>query len=1055
MYGAENIKLFREIYRDPSKLYTYISTLNKTDVDLMRRIVDEYYNSSPNDTLEKLRKRLSSNEINLRIKYDTLNNTPYTFEMLNNIISSNDVYTYITDESFVEGSKILVEYYKEIGNDTEQIEQIVSVLDSNISLEEKYARISQIHIDSIAPKSYYDFTNLYSINQNTDKVISLLENMGYNDLSISEALLYKSLIESDKDISRSYYNKAFDYLVSKGRSKEVASLKLQTYYEHLLNERGVHTVLTTTSGIKIKIINGFNCDNKLLNPKEIAKVLDRSRKYYEGTDLKEIIIYDTFSPKNKYSEHVQYKNYSKNKAFVSAASATSTSISLWSDFDDINTLVHEYAHTIDRHISRMYAYSSYFSNSLAWINAIKEDKAFNGRIISRYATASNQEDFAEFLRVFDKDPLNAAMAFPNRYKVASRYLNLEIDENLIDEYISSNLIQYVIDDAVGILSKDGTPLSFIKDYLNNTPYNNFARKIFDELNMVYENKLEIFEDFTTYQVLESIKLESNIGTNEFLDIIKDYLDNKSIGNRISVDNKKILDLMNKDEIREWMIEEEFDITKEGETVIIDEEEYQSSKTNESFASFLRKDNDIDRLEKILHEDISLLDQTDLKRVVDYINKGKIKIKNSNLSIDTIHTLLRNNVSLNKIYPLSNVKALKTFIDYFSLDTLTLFDKLNNGFLLMNNAFNLYQLFDYHDLSIPKLDGNTKIDELYNLITNTINSSKTSNLRNYTFNYRGLENTEYSKLHPELFLEDNAPSALKELYYTGKINSGNEYNSEFSKYLEGKSVKGIIHKPLQEFDLSIVKDINTYSSKSTKYLSGLEELSKKIGLSTEEIQNILSNKLQDLINKSEFVIRRSGNSILQILESGKFKNQFEVNNSTFGVYDPNMRMNFEEEIFNLPRNIRYEERPIYGMLLPKDLNSKYAQKGPGAFYSNNNGAMFVFDIDKIKQSTTLTLADSLDYASKINATNLTNPKYYGMMDELLSKINSKEDLYNFDFTHLYNKSSLEVGTSAYYEFQIHGNNSHSLDNLKKIVFLKTPNEEIIKELKKLNINWEVL
>ena len=154
-------------------------------------------------------------------------------------------------------------------------------------------------------------------------------------------------------------------------------------------------------------------------------------------------------------------------------------------------------------------------------------------------------------------------------------------------------------------------------------------------------------------------------------------------------------------------------------------------------------------------------------------------------------------------------------------------------------------------------------------------------------------------------------------------------------------------------------------------------------------------------------------------------------------------------------MKYEDRPIYGMLLPEDLNSKYVDKGPGAYYSDGNGVIYIFDKSKIINNATLTLGDSIDQAGKICATNLTNPRYFGMFSEILSTIKTKEDLLNFEFTSLYDKTVMEVGNSAYYEFQLHGEGSHTLDNLKEIVFLKEPEARIVKKLEEKNIKWRVI
>lgn len=474
--------------------------------------------------------------------------------------------------------------------------------------------------------------------------------------------------------------------------------------------------------------------------------------------------------------------------------------------------------------------------------------------------------------------------------------------------------------------------------------------------------------------------------------------------------------------------------------------------------FIKKTNiDLDLFKTSLsNSNISSLSETEISILADYIKKGKIKIKDYNLNSETIGILL-DKVPIQKLYSLSNVKAVKSFIDYFGKDTLVEFDKLNNNFLLGNNGENLYNLFDYYDLSIPKTNETDKLKELDNLIINTINSNKKTDLRTYTFNYSKLIGTEYARLHPELFLDDFAPLDLKDAFYNGFVNSGNEYKENWSLYLEGKSVKGVIHEPLTSFsNTKVIENINDLGEKtSIKYEKELNDLAHRVGITPLEVQTILNAKLKNLIQNSEFGVRSTLTSLPQILESGKIKNQFEVNYSSYGVYNPDMRMDMEKEMFGIPRNIRYEDRPVYGMLLPQNLTSKYVQRGPGAYYSEGSGVIYIFDKSKIMNNTTLTLGDSLDQAEKVSATNLSNPKYFGMFSEMLSTINTKEDLEGFDFTSLYEKSVLEVGNSAYYEFQLHGESSHTLDNLKEIIFLMTPEAKIIKKLEELNISYRVI
>jgi len=475
-----------------------------------------------------------------------------------------------------------------------------------------------------------------------------------------------------------------------------------------------------------------------------------------------------------------------------------------------------------------------------------------------------------------------------------------------------------------------------------------------------------------------------------------------------------------------------------------------------FDVFSKSTGDIDLFKDILSKNkLDTLTDSQVSSLVDNIKKGKIKPKDYDLTSETIRILI-DKVPLKKIFPISNVTAIKSFIDYFGVDTLVEFDRLNNGFLFENKGENLYNLFDFYDLSIPKTNESDKLKALDKLIVDTINSNKKTEYKTYTFNYSKLIGSEFAKMHSELFLDESAPQDLKEAFYNGLVNSGNEYKPEWSKYLEGKSVKGVIHEPLIGYeDVKVVENINALGENSSKYQEGLEVLAKRVGLSIEEVQEILSSKLKDLIETSEFGVRRTLKSLQSVLETGKLKNQFEVNHSSYGVSNTDMRMDMERDLFGIPRNIKYEDRPIYGMLLPQDLSSKYVHKGPGAYYSDGSGVIYIFDKSKIMNNTTLTLGDSIDQAGKICATNLSNPKYFGMFSEILSTIKTKEDLLNFEFTNLYDKTVMEVGNSAYYEFQLHGESSHTLDNLKEIVFLKMPEAKIIKKLEELNISYRVI
>ena len=61
----------------------------------------------------------------------------------------------------------------------------------------------------------------------------------------------------------------------------------------------------------VSIMDDFTMDEIKKGIDNISKMMSLAENYYKKTGLKEIVIYDTFSPKNIYSEKVQYEDYVK------------------------------------------------------------------------------------------------------------------------------------------------------------------------------------------------------------------------------------------------------------------------------------------------------------------------------------------------------------------------------------------------------------------------------------------------------------------------------------------------------------------------------------------------------------------------------------------------------------------------------------------------------------------------------------------------------------------------------------------------------------------------
>ena len=196
-----------------------------------------------------------------------------------------------------------------------------------------------------------------------------------------------------------------------------------------------------------------------------------------------------------------------------------------------------------------------------------------------------------------------------------------------------------------------------------------------------------------------------------------------------------------------------------------------------------------------------------------------------------------------------------------------------------------------------------------------------------------------------------------------------------------------------------------------------------------------------------------------MDDGKFKNQFEIKTSSHGIKDFTLRMEKELEQIGVPTNLRYEDRPVYGMLLPNiegdNIYSsyKYLTSGPGSYYSRDDGVIYIFDKEKIINNATISLGDTITFG--VGATNMNDPKFFGRFDDMLRNINTRNDLEKFDLKDAYINFFDILDRNKYYEFQLHGEDSHRIDKIKEILFMKEPSDEIKQKLRKMNIPFRII
>ena len=581
------------------------------------------------------------------------------------------------------------------------------------------------------------------------------------------------------------------------------------------------------------------------------------------------------------------------------------------------------------------------------------------------------------------------------------------------------------------INPDGTLIveSWGKEYLFDLEY--YLNHIGDVVTSTDNTPISIHLNITSYNFSDlSNSIDKNINNNNFIKL-KSLFDSSSF----------TFDQVLNEEYGNLIPESIFGSMSENENTFISK-----NIPRYGFSSLFNKTSS--------NVDISNLS---IDEIISHVKNKSINLTKIDIPSDRISILLKE-LSIDKLFPRNTSKFISQMANAYGLDNLIKFNERNNNFLFKNKGYNIrniiesIELYDFkYKTSVGKSlrsKNNISYEEFDNIITEFIKVGD--------FDYSDLANTEYALKHKELFLSDDAPNELKELFYKNQISYNNKYNEEWISYLEGKYVdREIFVKPISISESNYLKNINEFNSSSQKYIGKLNDLSKRIDIPVSEIVSVLNSKLKNLINDSEFCIRRTCKSLESILNEKEFKNQFLTGTTTMALYNPSYRTNVEKRL-GIPSNLRYEDRPIYGMLFPNISNvvdfKKYMYNGPGNWYSGNDGIIYVFDKDKVINNTTFSIGDSMYYIETLGISSALNPNFLGAYDSFFNNIKNKDDLYNFDFKELFFKKQENL---SYFEIQLHGKNSHTLENVKEIIFTSNPSENIILKLNELGIKYRVI
>ena len=266
-------------------------------------------------------------------------------------------------------------------------------------------------------------------------------------------------------------------------------------------------------------------------------------------------------------------------------------------------------------------------------------------------------------------------------------------------------------------------------------------------------------------------------------------------------------------------------------------------------------------------------------------------------------------------------------------------------------------------------------------------------------------------------------------------------------------------------------ISNYGTRvESKIDKSLNAVASSMGISEAEAKQAIEDGLTKIINGSDFTMRIKASNLEKVLSSGSFKNQFETGKSG-GCFNPSMRKDLENKMFNVPIDgIDDADRPVYGMFCPiYDTSSRtvknYYANGAGSWYGD--GVTVVLKKKNVINNATMTIGDSLDYKGRLVGTEVNNISFAGSFEGGFS--GSYDGLTKIAKLGL-NKSStqddvVDVITDVarsedhYFEYQLHGKETHSADNIDCVIIEKMYADErynkLIKKLEKKGIPYTII
>jgi SPP1 gp7 family putative phage head morphogenesis protein len=266
-------------------------------------------------------------------------------------------------------------------------------------------------------------------------------------------------------------------------------------------------------------------------------------------------------------------------------------------------------------------------------------------------------------------------------------------------------------------------------------------------------------------------------------------------------------------------------------------------------------------------------------------------------------------------------------------------------------------------------------------------------------------------------------------------------------------------------------ISNYGTKVKDRIDkSLDAVASSMGISKAEAKQAIEDGLTKIVNGSDFTMRIKASNLEKVLSGGSFKNQFETGKSG-GCFSPSMRKKLENKMFNVPIDgIDDADRPVYGMFCPVyDASSRtvkdYYASGAGSWYGD--GVTVVLKKKNVINNATMTIGDSLDYEGRLVGIEVNDISfagsfeggYSGSYDGLtkiaklgLNKSSTQDDVVNVI-------TDVAGSNDHYFEYQLHGKETHSADNIDRVIIEKMYAGErynkLIKKLEKKGIPYTII